>query len=554
MAGYGYNPPGVRGPAMQCVSKVELRIECHSLRNRDTMSKSDPCAVLFLHNGHKWMEEGRTESIKNELYPRFVRAFSVNYHFETVQKVKVAVYDMDNSTESLKDDDFLGQMECTLGQLVSGSPFTRPLLKKDGGKAGDSSITIRAEEIKEGSELVEMLFRAKKLENKDFMGKSDPFLQVSSLTSDGNQQVVWKTEVVKNNLSPEWQMFSIRLNTLCGGDRSRPIRFDVFDWDGDGSHDLIGGFNSTLDEMLKAGDGGVSWPCINQKKKEKKKSYTDSGTVTLAKCRITKEFSFLDFIFGGLQMNLTIAIDFTASNGDPRKPNSLHYVDPTYPNEYMQAITAVGHVIQDYDSDKLFPVLGFGAALPPTNQVSFEFAVNFHPENPFCAGIEGVLQAYQYCIRQVQLYGPTNVAPIIHHVARFATQARDQEMNGRGAAAYYVLLLLTDGALTDVDATIDAIVLASTLPMSLIIVGVGGADFTLMNVLDGDDGVLRSTSGHRASRDIVQFVPFRDFKHTSPEQLARHVLAEIPRQVTDYFKMRGLPPNTPVNPNPPPPQ
>ena len=61
MAGMGY-PGGVGGGggAMQCVSKVELRIECLNLRNRDAMSKSDPCAVLFLHNGHKWQEVGKT--------------------------------------------------------------------------------------------------------------------------------------------------------------------------------------------------------------------------------------------------------------------------------------------------------------------------------------------------------------------------------------------------------------------------------------------------------------------------------------------------------------
>ena len=46
-------------------------------------------------------------------------------------------------------------------------------------------------------------------------------------------------------------------------------------------------------------------------------------------------------------------------------------------------------------SDKLFPVLGFGAALPPTNQVSFEFAVNFNPQNPFCAG--GLLFGVLWC-------------------------------------------------------------------------------------------------------------------------------------------------------------
>ena len=58
----------------------------------------------------------------------------------------------------------------------------------------------------------------------------------------------------------------------------------------------------------------------------------------------------------------------------------------------------------------------------------------------------------------------------------------------------------------------DALVQASYLPMSLIIVGVGMADFKDMNLLDGDDGVLKSTRGQPVQRDIVQFVPFRDFK------------------------------------------
>lgn len=52
---------------------------------------------------------------------------------------------------------------------------------------------------------------------------------------------------------------------------------------------------------------------------------------------------------------------------------------------------------------------------------------------------------------------------------------------------YFVLLLLTDGCLTDMEATKRVIVEASGLPLSLIIVGVGGADFGDMNVLDADD-------------------------------------------------------------------
>jgi len=63
--------------------------------------------------------------------------------------------------------------------------------------------------------------------------------------------------------------------------------------------------------------------------------------------------------------------------------------------------------------------------------------------------------------------------------------------------------------------TMRAIVYASALPFSLIIVGVGTADFGAMDVLDGDNGVLRDNSGNVCRRDIVQFVPFRQFESVS---------------------------------------
>lgn len=63
--------------------------------------------------------------------------------------------------------------------------------------------------------------------------------------------------------------------------------------------------------------------------------------------------------------------------------------------------------------------------------------------------------------------------------------------------------------------TREAIVHASHLPMSVIIVGIGNADFSDMQMLDGDDGILRSPKGEPVLRDIVQFVPFRNFKHVS---------------------------------------
>jgi hypothetical protein len=57
--------------------------------------------------------------------------------------------------------------------------------------------------------------------------------------------------------------------------------------------------------------------------------------------------SFLDYIRGGTEVNFTVAIDFTASNGNPNDERSLHYRDPTgRPNQYVTAIQSVGEIIQ----------------------------------------------------------------------------------------------------------------------------------------------------------------------------------------------------------------
>lgn len=66
-----------------------------------------------------------------------------------------------------------------------------------------------------------------------------------------------------------------------------------------------------------------------------------------------------------------------------------------------------------------------------------------------------------------------------------------------------MLLILTDGEITDMDQTVDVLVEASYLPISIIIIGVGNANFDKMDILDGDGKLLRSSRGISAARDIV---------------------------------------------------
>lgn len=73
----------------------------------------------------------------------------------------------------------------------------------------------------------------------------------------------------------------------------------------------------------------------------------------------------------------------------------MHYISEQA-NWYEQAIISVGGIIQDYDSDKQFPVLGFGARIPPDGRVSHEFFVNMDQSNPYCNGINGKLMVKRF--------------------------------------------------------------------------------------------------------------------------------------------------------------
>ena len=90
---------------------------------------------------------------------------------------------------------------------------------------------------------------------------------------------------------------------------------------------------------------------------------------------------------------------------------------------------------------------------------------------------------------------------------------------------YNILLIITDGVISDLQKTIDQIVYGSELPLSIIIVGVGSADFSAMDELDADDCTLKiewrwsstasaSSESYRVFRPGEVYARTVDFKVT----------------------------------------
>ena len=103
-------------------------------------------------------------------------------------------------------------------------------------------------------------------------------------------------------------------------------------------------------------------------------------------------------------------------------------------------------------------------------------------------------------------------------------------------------MILTTGVINDLQETIDIIVEASTLPLSIVIIGMGdNNDFINMEKLDGDVSPLISSKGNVRKRDLVQFVPFKDYRD-DPKKLSMEVLAELPRQAIEYYQLKDINP------------
>ena len=52
------------------------------------------------------------------------------------------------------------------------------------------------------------------------------------------------------------------------------------------------------------------------------------GTIEIKDFQLIEVPGFVDYLRGGIQISLAVAIDFTASNGQQNHPQSLHYLGP----------------------------------------------------------------------------------------------------------------------------------------------------------------------------------------------------------------------------------
>eukprot|EP01039_Chlorochromonas_danica_P004770 gene4770-5230_t len=522
--------------------KIDVFLSASNLPRLHTFNNTDPFIVVYLNDKLKGVLQkvSTTEVIRDNVNPHWVAPIVLDYMFEIAQEFIVKVFHYNpsrGSPEQESNHELIGEARFEIGRLMRSSGQTLNL-KLSGQHAGDSSVDVRAESQTGTRDLLCVSFSGNKLANKDgFFGKSDPFLVVSRMNEDGSYTVVWKSIKIDNSLNPRWGEAKISMSRLCNQDLDRPLKIEFFDWDSNGKHETMGEVKTSVRSLLNANN--APFDVIEPAVKEKKKNYVNSGTLVAANVHIEHRPTFAEFITGGCEISLVVAIDFTGSNGDPSQSSSLHYIDSTgrTQNQYEEAISCVGRILEHYDSDKKYPVYGFGARV---READGQFSPVQHCLSLGGAevqGVEGILRVYRGCLPNLMLSGPTLLAPIITTVrneVRAAGCTQDRQK-------YTVLLVLTDGTVNDLEETAQAIIEASKEALSVVIIGLGNADFKDMHLLDADKGLLKVGS-KVAERDIVQFVEFKDNLTRGMPVVAQQLLAEVPTQLLSFMEKRGITP------------
>ena len=467
----------------------------------------------------------------------FGDSFEVDYFFEKVQTV--IIQPIINGKEQGAKEEFI------LSKLMSSKEGKIEINLEDVGKLEISYQNKKDKELKKEISCFQFSIT---LDNELF--KNHKYLEkifyvIRNIKDRNIRRPVYKSHEYNFNLNEKKQTSLISLDSdlLCNNNEEK-IFFELYSPSKE-KNQYIGYTYFTLNK-LKSNLNNDKTEIIDINSDE----FGKLGVLSIFYNK-TEKLGIEKFVKKG-KISLEIAIDYTASNENENEI-SLHYKDGETPNDYEKAIKSCVNIVAPYDSDELFPVYGFGGIpkaegkdkiIEGKDKVSHCFNINFSEDDGNIYKVDNILKFYKDSLDKVKLSGPSFLSPVIKKVIdNVKNDLERMSQENKLENHYYILMILTDGIINDIQETIDSIVEGSKLPFSIIIIGVGNADFTSMDILDGDKEALINSKGEIRKRDIVQFVPFNRFKKkggvNDGDELAEEVLKEIPRQIEEYYQFCG---------------
>jgi hypothetical protein len=532
----GINHEANRSP--DTTPTIRLYLSCHNLPKIGAFAgEVDPRCDVYLVENSREEYVGSTETKLNDPNPTFMVCVNTGFYFERQQLLKIKVM----SKDSYGTDVCVASLSnVALGRFLHEKPVIQPMQSHGYPRTRTPIVTIRTDTTKgeEFNATFSIHLRAQKnccLASKLFgwTASALPFQAVCRLLYDKTNVPVGESKWIPWSNTLKWSDWPVVV-------KRAPLRLEVatrlnIGLDLGQKETFVLQHSFVIETQGTQGTQGLQGTQGIQVTQDSINIYADTDAYTMAiTVALRPKYSMADFIARGMKIHMGMAVDFTASNGQCDKKNSLHFLPNYKPgvfhvcnNDYFRAIQSVTTVLDQYAHEP-YQAVGFGAY---SNLDAFRSKkvtlIPFPGRLNTCADL---LASYLKLVPTLTFASPTHFSPFLEHFLNYV-ESRCKFTNDE--QNYFILFVSTDGKMEDMDLACDLIYKLSLLPVSIVIAGVGSADFTNMHILDGDDVRLCDTKGRPCARDIVQFVNLSALGNDEP-RIAAEVLREIPRQVLEY--------------------
>uniref|UniRef100_A0A915LL71 C2 domain-containing protein n=1 Tax=Meloidogyne javanica TaxID=6303 RepID=A0A915LL71_MELJA len=419
-------------------------------------------------NSENFVEIGQTETISS-LNPKFERNVVFVFRLDLEQQIRLILYSVDHKTEVIQRK--IGQSNFNLFSILHGvsESLQIPLILDQEIKSTQPSF-IQCSVSQPGNCGVNsgtvFQFIGHNMDNSGLI--PSPYFLLELVPTNNVEEssplpiLLYRSEFCNKNANPRWKEFLLPSQFFpSSADWSLRISCYNYAYNQIEGDQLIGQAFTTFYQLI-----GMNSVKFLLRTGHKNKDQNPS--IELVRVSNEPVPSLINLIKSGHQFYSTIAIDFTSNNGGPNSSDSLHFIHPHISNAYTHVLEGVSTTFSRIDKLRRIALLGFGAKLPPSFQFSNLFALNGNLDSPWLRSTSDILNCYKNFSLSLLPFAPTQYSQVIHYVIKLAKVAQKAQ-----ASIHFSLIILTNGQLRDPSDTIDTIVEASFLPISIFFVSIG---------------------------------------------------------------------------------
>jgi len=503
---------------LESVGEIEFTLSCSEINFPDRRYRYNPQIKLYIKEQGDFTLYDQTEIFHGTKTPHFQQKFIIPFNTGVVMNLKFELLD----SQSSEDQKFLGQTIITTEEILR-TPNENKIVeivnltdkvcdlimnwKKVSSPSKDLLLTIEGVNFKYQT---------------PWFSKPDikPFFQVGRFMSEDEFLCVYESNTLEEAKNPRWPAFRMKSSNLIKSNIKSPVKVKILYYENNLER-LFGEVLITFDQVLNC---TTSFP-IYDKVKHKNIGSVRVKCQTLEKIACNKESASEE------KLNVLIGIDFSDSQKRIEKAQSTHFkTSEDDLTQYQAGLNGLFNLLYNLNGSQGIPMYGFGGIKASSSSKSRKdneiacFPLNGNSSDPKIQSLDGAIEAYNQNILN-NLGGQSNLSEIIQKAISIAAYNQLQD-----SKEYVVLVLLTDGVIHDIENTLNSLIEAANVPLSVIMIGMGDGDFESFENLDSQLGLFET-----ARRDYVSFIVYRDYEEDL-NKLKNKLVQEIPEQILEYVE------------------